>query len=199
MSHKNPVITLIPSPIGLDAVIQSLQIDFSALTWLEKSFGRAWEFKEIKDGRIVKVPKVYMGKKEYFNVLPNDNIKAQSFIAVRGQEKWDLDYQAYTGNGLERELSAIFWFNLKWIDPTKDYIFTERLKTEVAQIIRANKYVKVISNYYDERVEDVFDGYIDGSQGGAYSIDDHKTQYLMYPYSGFRFDITVAYWEECTI
>lgn len=199
MSYKNPSIPVIAIPIGLDAVIQSLQQDLATLTWLDKSFGRAWEFKEKgADGKIIKVPKAYMGKGEYHNVLPNDNLKAQSFISVRGNERWDLDYTRASDNGLERDLSCIFWFNLKKIDPTKDYIFTELLKKDVEKVIKANKYVKLISNYYDERVEDVFDGYVDGSQGGAYSIDDHKTQYLMYPYSGFRFDFTVAYWEVCT-
>jgi hypothetical protein len=198
MSYQNPDILLISSPKGIDAVIQSIQQQFAAgLTWLDKSFGRAWEFKEVDpDGKTIRVPKCYSGSGEYINVLPNDFLKAQSFITVRNEETWP-SYSRATGNSKNRTLSAIFWFNLKQIDETKDYIFTEELKTEVEKILKANAYVATIDKYYDERVEDVFDGYISQADSGRYSVDDTKTQYLMYPYSGFRFDFTVAYMEEC--
>lgn len=199
MSYQNPDILLITSPIGLDAVIQSIQQELSAgLSWLEKSFGRAWEFKEIDSAteKIIKVPKCYTGTGEYINVLPNDFLKAQSFISARNEETWPA-YTRASGNSKQRELSIIFWFNLKEIDPTKDYIFTEELKKQVEKILKANAYVASINKYFDERVEDVFDGYISQAEAGRYSVDDTKTQYLMYPYSGFRFDVTVAFTEVC--
>jgi hypothetical protein len=199
VSYQNPDILLITSPTGLDKVIQSIQQEFAAgLTWLEKSFGRAWEFKEVDPAteRIIRVPKCYSGEGEYINVLPNDFLKAQSFITVRNEETWP-SYSRATGNSKSRTLSAIFWVNLNEIDPTKDYIFTEVLKKDVEKILKANAYVASIDKYFDERVEDVFDGYISQAESGRYSVDDTKTQYLMYPYSGFRFDFTVAYTEDC--
>lgn len=199
MSYQNPEILLITSPVGLDKAIQSIQQELATgLTWLEKSFGRAWEFKEIDPAteKDIRVPKCYYGEGEYINVLPNDNLKAQSFITVRNEETWP-SYSRATGNSKSRDLSIIFWFNLKEINPAKDYIFTEELKTEVEKILKLNAYVASINRYYDERVEDVFDGYISQAESGRYSVDDTKTQYLMYPYSGFRFDVTIAYTEEC--
>ena len=199
MSYQNPTILLIESPVGLDKAIQSIQQELATgLTWLEKSFGRAWEFKEVDPdtGKIERVPKAYSGEGEYFPVLPNDFLKAQSFITVRNEETWPA-YSRATGNSKSRELSIIFWFNLKEINPAKDYIFTEELKTDVEKILKFNAYVASINKYFDERVEDVFDGYISQAESGRYSVDDTKTQYLMYPYSGFRFDLTVAYTEEC--
>jgi hypothetical protein len=71
------------------------------------------------------------------------------------------------------------------------------LKKDVEKILKANAYVASIDKYFDERVEDVFDGYISQAESGRYSVDDTKTQYLMYPYAGFRFDFTVAYMEDC--
>jgi hypothetical protein len=199
MSYQNPDILLIASPIGLDKVIQNIQqaLD-TGLPWLDKSFGRAWEFKEVDPAteKIIKVPKCYSGNGEYVNVLPNDFLKSQSFISVRNEETWPA-YTRATDNSKSRELSVIFWFNLNQIDPSKDYIFTEVLKKDVEKILKVNPYVGAINKYFDERVEDVFDGYISQSESGRYSVDDTKTQYLMYPYSGFRFDVTVAYTEEC--
>ena len=199
MSYQDPEIFLLQSPTGLDRAIQSIQQELAAgLTWLDKAFGRAWEFKEIDPatGKEIRVPKCYSGLGEYINVLPNDFLKAQSFITARNEETWPA-YSRATGNGKSRDLSIIFWFNLKEINPAKDCIFTEELKKEVEKILKANAYLASINRYYDERVEDVFDGYISQAESGRYSVDDTQTQYLMYPYSGFRFDVTVAYNEEC--
>ena len=206
MSYSNPEIYSISNPQGIDKVIESIRIELATLTWLEKSFGRAWEFKE-KDpspesNRIIKVPKVWIGKDadtkkgEYMNVLPNDNLKSQSFISCRNEETW-LEYDKSSGNHKQRELSIIFWFDLRRIDDSKGYIFTEVLKKDVEKKLKANKYIKSVNAFFDERAEDVFDGYISAAQMANYTVDDPNTQYLMYPYSGFRFDVTVNYNEEC--
>ncbi len=199
MSYSNPDIVLLTSPIGIDAVIQGIQQDmYAGLTWLQKSFGRAWEFKETDtEGKIIKVPKCYMGLGEYLNVLPNDFLKSQSFIAVRNEETpEDNEFVKYWMGRHTRQLSIIFWVNLKEIDSSNDTIFTEVLKSDVEKILSRNMWIKSIDRYFDERVEDVFDGYISNTVGGRYSVDDTKTQYLMYPYSGFRFDVTVGYPEN---
>src|SRR5207237_7449200 len=119
------------NPKGIDAVIQSLQVDLSALPWLEKSFGRAWLFNEEN----AKIPKAYSGQGEYLNVLPNDFLKAQSFIAAAASESVE-QFRKTTISDLERTLQVIFWVNLKEIDPNEDSIFTERLKNEAELIIK---------------------------------------------------------------
>jgi len=196
MSYSNPSILEISAPTGLDTAIESLRLSMAGLSWENTAFGRAWEFKEVDpgSGKVIKVPKCYLGEGEYINVLPNDTLKtsSQSFIAVRGMER-TIEYNQFSASSMERDVSLIFWMNLKEIDQAKDWIFTEQLKAEVEALIKANPYVSNILAYYDERVEDVFDGYVDGSQGGRYSVEDTKTQYLMYPYTGFRFDLTLAY------
>jgi hypothetical protein len=174
LTYANPDILLITNPIGLDAVVQSIQQDiYLGLPWLQKSFGRAWEFKEIDTtGKVVKYPKCYIGEKEYLNVLPNDHLKAQSFIACKSEETWPAFTDA-SMNSKERTLSIIFWFNLFEINPDRDMIFTEELKYEVEKVLKQNQWTKNIIAYYDERTDDIFSGY---------TIDDEKTQYLMYPY-----------------
>lgn len=186
MSYSNPDILIIETPIGLDAVVQSYQQDlYAGLPWLTKSFGRAREFRE--DGK--KVPKCYMGLGEYYNALPNDFLQAQSFIIAREREQWP-DYPA---SDLERELSMIFWCNLQWINPAKDYIFTEELRWDVEKIIKANPFTKAIQSFYDDRIEDVFMGYV-GENHGTDGAQDRP--YLMYPYAGFRFDVLASYPEH---
>jgi hypothetical protein len=183
MSYANPDILLLETPIGLDAVIQSYQQDFyNNLTWLTKSFGRAREFRNA-DG---KYPATYWGGGEYYPVLPNDFLRAQSFIMARDGERWP----ANVIDNIEATLSIIFWFDLKSINPDKDYVFSEELRWEVQELISKNQYTKNISAYYDDRIEDVFMGYIGDNRG----VDGQEIKpYLMYPYSGFRFDVVVVY------
>lgn len=197
MSYKNPQILTIDQPIGLDAVIQSIQTELMVLTWLDKSFGRAWEFTETApDGRQIKVPKCYLGDGEYINVLPNDFLKAQSFIQVISEERW-VDFEKYALAHKERDLAVVFWFNLKSIDSSKKHIFTEELKKEVSGVLASNAYIKSINTYVDEKAEEVFKGFIDSGAGTISTTDDDKNQYLMHPYSGFRFELTAGYTEPC--
>lgn len=190
MSYKNPSIPIITNPVGIDAVIQNIQLSLSSgLIWLEKSFGRAWTHVEKQpDGKTIKLPKCYSGTGEYINVLPNDNLKAQSFIAVRDKEKTDGHINSSSlGIHKKRDISLYIWGNLKKINVNKTYIFTEELKREVEKILIGLEYIQSLNGYYDERAEVVF---VD------YTLNDVDTQYLMHPYFAMRFDITVSYFDS---
>jgi hypothetical protein len=190
MSYNNPRIPLIPNAKGLDLVIQHIQTALGDnIPWLEKSFGRAWFLQEYStDTKTNKFPKCWNGE-EYENVLPNDNFKAMSFLATRGQEKFEKFANATNGNAKTRDLALIIWGSLKKIDPTKKYIYTEELKNDVEKILVMN--VGSINQYYDEKAELIFQDY---------TLDDVSTQYLMYPFFAMRFDVTVKYFDSyCTI
>jgi hypothetical protein len=185
MSYLKPNIPLIAAPKGLEIPIQDIQIALGKLSWIEKSFGRAWQHQEIgTDGKTKKYPKCWDGV-DYTNVLPNDNFSAMSFIAAKAQEKLPDFSTTTNGNPKTRDLSVIVWGNLKKIDPTKTYIFTETLKLDVEKVLVANS--TLISAYFDEKAEVVFQDY---------SLVDVDTQYLMYPYFAMRFDITVRYYNS---
>lgn len=188
MSYNNPTISTIPAASGFDAVTESIRTALSALTWLDKSFGRAWEHSEIDtEGKVKKVPKVYTAAGEYLNVLPNDFLQAQSFIRADGPEEWE-QFNRFEGSTKGRKISIVFWVNLKEINQAKDYIFIDELKTDVEGILSIHPSVKSMNAYYDEKVESIFEGY---------NIEDVATQYLMYPYAGMRFSLTVIYPEVC--
>ena len=186
MSYKKPVIKLINNPVGIDAIIQDIQIALNSLGWLKYSFGRAWFFNEVgSSGKIIKKPKCYIGQGEYYNVLPNDNIISQSFFIVKQAEKY-IDYDnLLQGNKKSRDLSIIFWMKLTKLNSIKDSIFTEELKNDVEFILMMNENI-TIQNFFDEKADDIFAGF---------TIDDIDTQYLMHPYAGMRFDINVQYYD----
>lgn len=188
MSYNNPNIPQIPNPVGLDAKIQDIQNTLSAsLPWLEKSFGRAWAFSE-KDvnGKVSKIPKAYTGLGEYINVLPNDNFKSQSFVIAKGYERFEDYNAAALGIHKKRDLSVIFWGNLKKIDLAKDYIFTEDLKKQI-QLALNNVEGLIITGYYDEKADQVF---------ADFTLIDVDTQLLMHPYFACKFDVTVNFFES---
>lgn len=199
MSYTDPIINANnTTPIGLDVPIQSVQAAIAAITWISKSFGRAYEFKQ-KDaeGKIRRIPKAYEANGEYINVLPNDSlfkntgVGGSSFIVARNGERYESPFKKYNvGNSRTAELELIVWCDLKVIDSTKDYIYGETLKRDVERALSANPYVFEITEWEDESADIVFKGYdlIDG---------DNNSAYLQYPFYGFRVVFTVKYDAPC--
>ena len=116
---------------------------------------------------------------EYLTVLPNDKFKGMSFIMATSQETFVGD--DYTTDTFQqertRQAALIFWVNLKAIDPTKDYPFTEELKEEVEIQLADLDNLSIVS-YIDENYREVFNG-----------LNMGQNNYLMYPYAAFRFNL----------
>jgi len=178
MSYKQPDICIIDSPVGIEVPIQAIQLQLQSLDWLQKSFGRAITFNETYDNKTVKKPKILQSDGDYYNVLPNDNFVSQSFISVISNE---TSLSIFKGNSKmkTRDLRITFSGNIKEIGKT-----TEQLKIEIENELSKVYEVKKINSFVDEKAETVFDGY---------TIDDKNTQYSMFPFFCFRFDITVIY------
>ena len=189
MSSINPTIPVISNPIGIDKPIQEIQIALSAgLPWLKKSFGRAWMYSERDpSGKVQKYPKCYCGGNDYLNVLPNDQLISQSFFSVRSPEKVENFNREGGGNHKTREVSIIFWGNLKKIDGSKSYIYTEELKKQVEMILIQHENIQSINAYYDEKADDIF---------APFTLNDVEGQYLVYPLTGFKFDVTIKYFDQ---
>lgn len=187
MSYRNPQILPIDSPAGFDEVVESYRTAFSALSWLDRSFGRAFEQPENSNTR--RTPKVYVGKGEYYNVLPNDSLKSQSFLMSRSAERYTPGQE----QGRERDMSAVFWFNLKTIFPDRDEYSVEELLRSVVDIIEAAPWTAPagIARVYDERVEDIFFGYLDND------FLEKNYQFLQWPFAGFRIDFVAGWPVPC--
>ena len=190
MSYLQPNNPIIVNPEGVDICIQNIQQSLKAgLPWLKHSFGRAYEFKE-KDSsdKIVKIPKCYDGKSDYIDVRPNDKLQSMSFIVCTGPEQ-TVKYDPFSINYYSRDIAVIFWIDLRKAYNHVNGIYTEKLKNEVHQLLKYECFnVNSVNSYTDERIEDVYKGF---------SINDVKTQFMMYPYASFRFDLTIGYTQPC--
>ncbi len=193
MSYEYPNLPVIANPVGIDTVIQQIQTDLKVeLSWIDFSFGRAYALGHEIDGQTYTTPKCYDGQGEYVNVLPNDSMKENnrfnSFIRVAGREKVTDYYPHNNGANYERDLDVIFWGNLSNTDPSKDYIFTEELKNQVLKVFQENSAIRSVNEYFDEDPQEIFKGY---------DLLGTSQRYLMHPYAGFRFNLTVNYSYPC--
>jgi hypothetical protein len=119
--------------------------------------------------------------------MPNDALKAYCFFRVWGsrdiEDHLSPSYSHYANNTVD----LIFWVDLKNIDNTKDYVFTEELINEAFNTIKQIEGV-TIKRVVDERPEDIFRGYT--------LIKTHR-DLLMYPYDAWRFEIELNYELDC--
>jgi hypothetical protein len=183
MKRIFPDVVVQSNPIGFEQVCVYHQMLFSNLIWNDhKSFGRAYEQTDSNGSR--HVPKIYQGKRDYYDPLPHDALSSYSFLMGRGPER-EVDEAC-----LERDMSAIFWFDLSRVKPSVDDVSIESLRFEVQSLLEQSEYYQGITAFYDERVEDIFLGYITDEL-----LADNK--YLMFPYAGFRFDFLVGYPKPC--
>lgn len=177
-----------PNPVNLDGQIFRLQQVFQPVEWLEYAFGRTWAAYRIKErkGTII-YPNVYVGNGEYESMLPNDRYKSYCYFIPRD----GLRRHQYTAipktsrNSFKSALDIAFYFNLKKINPTANYVHTENLLLDVLQALRSVNNYSVDEIFYEPR--NVFEGY---------TIDFVETQYLSYPYGGFRISGTLIFDED---
>lgn len=195
-NFKNPLVPLIAEPVNIDRPIQEMQQALAGLGWLEKSFGRSFQSYETVTGPLGKktnvYPEVWQGLGEdLLNVLPNDNLKSQSFFRVHEPQEC-IDYVADGYSMMQAVVSIIFWFNLKEIDPSIDYRYIEILKAQAQRVLTnmlfsPDSSIKILRIW--ETPEKVFEGY---------SMDNVRDQELVHPFGGFRFETELTYREDCS-
>lgn len=190
MSYRNPIEQVIANPVLLDKEIKNIQTALGTLSWLQKSFGRAFKATRLKNGRKVNYPAIFQEwKKDYYDAFPNDNIKSYSFIYPDPSEV--MEYSNKGTHQIERDISIILFFNLEEIDNTLLYRFVERLKEDVIIKLATLKPDKLEINRITDEVEEVFNDF---------TVDEIKPEYLQDKYGALKFECTIFYKNEnCTL
>jgi hypothetical protein len=192
---KNPLVPLIEEPVNIDRPIQEMQQALAGLGWLEKSFGRAYESYKTMTGPLGTTTKVYpevwqgVGK-DLLEVLPNDNLKSQSFFRLHEPQEV-IDYVMDGYSMMRATVSIIFWFNLKEIDPTIDYRYIELLKGQVQRVLTTMLF-SPDSSLKVSRIFDTADRVFE-----TYDLSNVRDQELVHPFGGFRFEVELTYREDC--
>jgi hypothetical protein len=189
-SYTNPNTPIIDDPVNIDIPIQELQVQLAGLSWLDKSFGRAYESKKTVNGKPHFYPEVWQGLGlDLLNVLPNDNLVAQSFFKVEEPIE-TLEYQQDGYSMMRARVSLIVWFDLQRIYPALDYNYIELLKGQVQRLITtatlSSSNIEIVRVW--DTAREVFKGY---------TLTEIQDQELVYPKGGFRFECLLTYPENC--
>ena len=162
-------ITTYSDPKLQDAVVQTLNTAISA--YVEHSYGIAHMGYD-EDGN--SYPSIYYNdaSEKSFMLFPDNKVKSFCF--------WEFDGADVLNDseGVNYNLSFIFWGNLERINPAKKYDFTSELEQSIVQI------------FVDKGATDV--SYVQDGVFDKYSKYSESTkQTLMRPNSGFKITFNI--------
>lgn len=148
------------------------------IDWLDYSFGRSFE---LINGDGSHYPAVHLSGNEYESVLPNDGLGNFSFFEVE-------DPHSLVDNSMKVKFNGnlIFWFNLNSIYGTiGNSLNIDALRKQIIEALsnRFHMHATIKINGIYEKAENIFKGY---------SLKQIDTQYLMLPFYGFRFSLTIT-------
>jgi hypothetical protein len=186
VSYVNPKAPTLPHATGLDAEIQRLQLLLAdEVLWLAVSYGKAYRATRraggAATGKLLPYPEVYDGQREYRDVLPNDNVQAQSFFFPTGPASNLVREPTPHSLGLAQPVDLIAWANLEKVDPTKNYRYEAELLADVLRVLVADGQALVTRVFTTP--EDVFRGF-------AAELVPEKV--LRAPYAGFRISLELT-------
>lgn len=186
MTYKQPInLPLLTAPLGVDKVIQDLQIELGDLSWLEYSFGRAFIGRDKQQaGRDYNYPMVYSGDANYYDASPNDNVISQSFFVIDGDYNFN-NYLINEQNLFTVPVSLIVWGNLKRISDVDEH-FGQVLLQQLLSIINENNEFLVQS--ITDNKEDVF---------REFTVRLDQSSLFYYPYFCYRIKMEAQVSEEC--
>lgn len=193
---QNPEIPEKLEPIEIDAAILDIQLKLETnLTWLSHGYGRAYRHLERKDGKYLYFPEIYIGKKgtkySYHRVDPDNDKTGMCFFVVGKEEN---DFYQHELNYLSYTIGIVFWVNLKKInsDLLNTEVFTQHLIRDVREIITR----RMRNSWYGLEITEVVQNFDQIYK--EFSLEETKN-YLMAPYSGFRFNCNLILREDCPV
>lgn len=150
------------------------------LPWLDNIYGRVQTL--TRNGG--KYPAFKGCENDYRDLCPDEVLGNYAFFQVK-DPLTIKDFSPHIKNNLSSEVSIILWFDINSVEPDAS---TEKIKGNILSVIgdisiKSGQFVP--ESVYET---DIFRGF---------SIVEDKTQYLMFPYYGFKITGTLYYKELC--
>lgn len=184
-----PAVPVPTTPYMSDKVIVEMQQYLKTkLSWLNYSFGRAQRLVQKREKKEYFYPGVYVGSREYVNVLPTEEYGNFCFFQI--DSPTDIEWNPHIRNRVSVKFSIIFWYNLSKIYSGETQRDTERIKGEVLRALTdmALKTGRVSFSRIYEKAEDIYKDY---------SLKEMEVQHLMQPFGGLRVEGEMSYTEIC--
>lgn len=176
-------------PYLADKVIAQMQQQLKTnLSWLDYSFGRAQRLVELRDKKNYYYPGVFVGGREYVNVLPTEKYGNFSFFQM--EDATEVNLQAHRYSKIKNRFSVIFWFNLSKIYVTQDARETERIKEEILKA-----FAKIVLTDGSVSIDSIYESHNNIYKN--YSLNEVEHQHLMHPFGAIRVEGEFSYFESC--
>jgi hypothetical protein len=186
MDSIKPQSRITPNQTGIDLAIENINNLLIQLSWLDHTFGIAKRSKEIIGGNEVVYPEVYAKDGRYTNLMTNRDYKTFSFVQLNDPFS-SFDFDSNERDYLKQyNISIIFQVNLKYIDSSKNYVFTNELINNVLQKLQNVSDLKFVNGYKE------FD-----NVWASYSLNQADSQAMKYPYDSFKLDFELKIIEPC--
>lgn len=148
------------------------------LFWLNHSFGLCEHLTDTKDGKKFKSANLYIGRGQYEQIMPCEELGNFCFWILRDTEEILTDT-----NIVKAPFSLIFWYNVEKVSSSPDERNREAVKAQILGALKGLKAVDVQFTKVYERAENVF---------SDFSYDFTENQYMMFPYAALRIDGTIS-------
>lgn len=192
-----PSIPVPTSPKLWDYAVAELQSELAAnITWLTSAFGKAQRMaKTGPDGREIRFPGVFTGSNSsnslggYLNMFPDGHIGNYSWLDVADYQEMQVERELY--QELRADIGLVFWLDLRTAYPADYESRTiEHAKSDVITALRAVRLTRstLLIDRVAERVENIYRGY---------TYSEVESQFLMFPFTGFRLDGEMIIREQC--
>lgn len=187
---RTPRIPVLADPALIDFALLELQTKLiTRFPWLDHAFGKAQQLRKAGDnGRVLTFPTVYSGGKEYLRVFPDEAIGNFSFFDVKDGEA--VDRSVGPSGYLTAVVGLIFWFDIQDVYPVDwEHRTTENVKDDVLLFLNAAGLMQsnISVGRIFERPENIYPGY---------SFPEIEDQFLRRPFSGFRVELELSYYQK---
>lgn len=188
---------IIPDAVMLDRVLGIIQRGLvENIPWLDAAFGRAQRLEKMMNGKKIVTPNVFCGgwrghgENDYIEVSPDSKIGNFSFFEVD-------DPRTITAGPWAREIRApfglVFWLDLTRVYDEASNRNVEYLMAQVLRLLNGRDGWRLPSGHIElnriyERAENIYRGY---------TLSEIDNQFLMHPFTGFRFEGVLYFDELC--
>ena len=165
-----------------------------SLPWLDKAFPRAERLAKSIEGRTLYIPGLYDGsnrfsKNEYMALLPDSRIGNFSFFWF--PDPVEVGWVPRKENLIKQPFSLIFWLDLRKVWATELKRNKEGVRDQILRVLSGDLFLSEGSfeiNRVYELPEHIY---------REFTLSEVDNQFLMHPFTGFRFDGFITYYQQC--
>lgn len=146
-----------------------------AFPWLDYSFGICETLTDVKNGKKFTSANAYMGRGQYMQVMPCEELGNFSFFVLRDPQEIGSKNKTI----IKSPISLIIWYDTRKVSLPSDERNTEAIKGQILGVLNSLRLTSFEVTRIYEKAQNVF---------SEYTYEYTNNQYMMSPYAGLRID-----------